>query len=94
MTAPTSAVIEGVVTDSAGHPVADAVVAIAAAPGPTPDIAALTGPDGRFAIAAPLTGWYTISATAPGSGTGTGTVHVGAAGSLRADIEIGGSDGP
>ena len=63
----TPGIIVGVVLDDAGRPVADATVAVVSAPAPVPDIAALTGPDGRFAIVAPEPGDYTILATAPDS---------------------------
>ena len=71
-----------------GHPLADAAVAIAAAPVAVPDIAALTGPDGRFAIAAPAPGDYTVVATAPGTGTGSVTVHVDTADASETDVEV------
>lgn len=88
MTPPDVPIISGTVTDDAGQPLAEAAVAIAAAPGPVPDIAALTGPDGRFAIAAPEPGDYTVVATAPGELTGRVTVHVGAEGPPETDVEI------
>ena len=83
-------IIAGTVTDAAGRPVAEAAVAIVAAPGPVPDIAALTGPDGRFAIAAPEPGDYTIVATSPGELTGRATVHIGVEGPSegKAEVEI------
>lgn len=81
-------VVTGTVTDDAGRPLAEAAVAIAAAPGPVPDIAALTGPDGRFAIPAPEPGDYTLVATAPGERTGRVTVHVSADGPAEAEIQI------
>ena len=59
--------IAGVVLDGAGRPVSDAAVAVVAAPVPVADLAALTGRDGRFTIAAPEPGRYTILATAPDS---------------------------
>ncbi|MET0781210.1 MAG: carboxypeptidase regulatory-like domain-containing protein [Microbacterium sp.] len=55
------------VLDDAGRPVSDAAVAVVAAPVAVADIAALTGPDGRFTIAVPEPGGYTILATAPDS---------------------------
>jgi hypothetical protein len=88
MTSPGGPVITGIVTDDAGQPLAEAAVAIAAAPGPVPDIAALTGPDGRFAIAAPEPGQYIFVATAPDQRTGRVSVHVGAEGAAGADVEI------
>jgi hypothetical protein len=54
--------LSGVVVDAAGRPVADARVALAAAPVEVPDIAALTGEDGGFSIAVPVTGVYRVAA--------------------------------
>jgi hypothetical protein len=88
MTPPDVPIITGTVTDDAGQPLAEAAVAIAAAPGPVPDIAALTGPDGRFAIAAPQPGDYTVVATAPGERTGRVTVRVGDEAPPESEVEI------
>lgn len=88
MTASKSVAIHGIVTDGDGRPVVEAAVAVVAAPGPMPDIAALTDSDGRFAIAAPMTGEYTIVASAPGSGSGRATVHVDAAVSETTNVGI------
>ena len=88
MTPPDVPIITGTVTDDAGQPLAEAAVAIVAAPGPVPDIAALTGPDGRFAIAAPEPGDYTVVATAPGERTGSVTVHVGVEGPSEGQTEV------
>lgn len=88
MTHPEDRVITGTVTDDEGRPLAEAAVAIAVAPGQVPDIAALTGPDGRFSIAAPEPGDYTFIATAPGERTGRASVHVGGTGPSEAEIEI------
>jgi hypothetical protein len=41
-------VIRGSVRDGGGRPVAGARVMVASAPGPVPDVAALTGPGGGF----------------------------------------------
>ena len=54
-------IISGTVTDPFGHPVPGASVAITAAPVPVPDIAALTGADGRYSITAPVAGAYRIA---------------------------------
>lgn len=53
-------VVSGVVTDPTGRLVVGAVVAVAAAPVPVPDIAALTGGDGRFSIMVPGPGTYRL----------------------------------
>jgi hypothetical protein len=54
--------IRGVVVDGAGRTVADARVALAAAPVPVPDIAALAEEDGSFALAVPVAGVYRVTA--------------------------------
>lgn len=59
------ATLEGVVVDSGGAPLAGAQVAIASAPVAVPDIAQLTGADGRFSLPAPASGAYVIGVTAP-----------------------------
>ena len=53
-------IIDGAVTDPSGQPVAGAAVLIASAPVPVPDIAGLTGEDGRFSITAPVAGAYRV----------------------------------
>jgi len=72
------ATIKGVVLDAAGRPVAQARVFVAKAPGPVPDVAVLTGPDGRFALAASRPGTYEIGGSTDRSGSGSATVVVGA----------------
>jgi hypothetical protein len=54
--------ISGVVVDAAGQPVGDARVAFTATPVEVPDIAALTGDDGRFSLAVPVAGVYRVAA--------------------------------
>ncbi len=54
--------IRGRVQDRAG-PVADAAVSFAGGPVDLPDIAALTGPDGTFALNAPAPGAYEVVVT-------------------------------
>ena len=46
-------VIRGVVLSEAGEPAAEATVSLSSAPVPVPDMAALTGETGEFALAAP-----------------------------------------
>jgi hypothetical protein len=57
--------INGIVLDSVGTPVAGATVHLADGPAPFPDIAALTGQDGRFSFAVPVKGVYTVMCRAP-----------------------------
>lgn len=56
----TQPMITGVVTDPSGRRLAGVVVVIAASPVPVPDIAALTGEDGRFSITVPVPGVYRL----------------------------------
>ena len=58
------------------------------APGPMPDIAALTGRDGRFTIAAPLPGGYEIGCTSDAHGSATVEVRVGD-GPAHVEIRLG-----
>lgn len=67
----------GRVRDTAGAPVAQARVAFAEAPVPVPDVAALTGPDGRFALGAPAAGRYVVVAAADGHAPARVAVDVG-----------------
>jgi hypothetical protein len=60
------ALITGGVSQSGGQPVAGARVLFANAPGAVPDIAALTDASGRFTLAAPWAGTYTIAVAAEG----------------------------
>jgi hypothetical protein len=53
-------IIGGAVTDPSGRPVAGATVLIASAPVPVPDIAGLTGDDGRVSITVPVPGDYRL----------------------------------
>lgn len=55
-------VLRGVVVDAAGGPVADARVALTAAPTEVPDIAVLTAADGSFSFAVPVPGSYRVAA--------------------------------
>ena len=66
--------IAGVVLDSRGAPVEDARVYFADAPTAIPDVAALTGPDGGFSLAAPVDGTYTLECGADGFATARATV--------------------
>ena len=69
--------ISGIVVDAAGRPVAQARVYAVKAPGPMPDVAALTGNDGRFTLAAPLPGAYEIGCTSDAHGSASAAVRVG-----------------
>jgi hypothetical protein len=58
--------VAGRVTDAQGHPLPGARVYFVEAPVATPDIAQLTGADGRFSLVAPQSGRYRIGVNAPG----------------------------
>lgn len=49
-----------------GKPMEDAAVHFISGPAPLPDIAQLTGPDGRFLLTAPVRGAYSLQVNAPG----------------------------
>ncbi|MGK5545294.1 carboxypeptidase-like regulatory domain-containing protein [Streptomyces sp. URMC 127] len=81
-------VIRGTVRDAAGAPVAGARVALTGGPVPVPDIAAVTGGDGRFALTAPAAGTYTLVCRGDG-GTATARVRVPAAAAARpAEVRV------
>ena len=74
----TARTISGTVLDAAGTPVAQARVYITRAPGPVPDVAALSGADGRFTLAAARPGVYEIACSTDTQGSAAATVEVGA----------------
>ena len=78
-------IIAGTVLDAAGKPVAQARVYFSSAPGPIPDIAAMTDSAGRFKLSAPQPGTYEISARSEASNTGSARVIVAGA---DATVEI------
>ena len=72
--------ISGSVVDAQGAPVDGARVFLTAGPVPLPDIAALTGADGRFELSAPAPGEYTVACAGE---TGAGE---------SADVRVGDGD--
>ncbi len=66
-----AAVIAGRVRGPDARPVAQARVYFLDGPAPFPDVAALTGEDGTFTLAAPAPGTYTIGCAAEGFATTT-----------------------
>jgi len=75
--------IAGVIRDKSGAPVEGARVYFTDAPAPTPDVAALTGPDGSFSLAAPVEGSYTLECNADGFAASSTTVATDEAGGLE-----------
>ena len=82
-------VISGTVLSASGQPVALARVYVLAAPGPVPDVALLTGADGRFEIGALQPGAYEIGASTDGLGSGRVAVRVTRSGA-QVQIKLGG----
>ena len=74
------ATLSGTVLDAAGQPVAGARVYLVDAPGPVPDMAVLTGADGRFALGAARPGWYDVACSTDAGGSASARVEVGARG--------------
>jgi Carboxypeptidase regulatory-like domain len=88
MTPPQPATIGGVISDEEGRALAEVAVAFLSAPVAVPDIAALTGPDGRFAVTAPVPGTYTLIATADGYKAEHVTVRVEPGRSPETQIDV------
>ena len=94
-------VVRGQVLGPDGAPVGGARVVITGAPVPVPEIAAVTDGEGRFSIAVPAAGRYTLEARADAvpNGTAAGSVVVSASPALEsaaafdADADLG-SDEP
>lgn len=74
------AALSGTVLGADGAPLAGARVMLARAPAAMPDIALVTGSDGRFLLGAPDPGRYEIAVTAPDGETRSVEVEVGPAG--------------
>lgn len=70
------AIVAGRVIDVDGHPVGGASVLFTAGPVALPDIAQVTGDDGRFALVAPARGRYRVGVHAAGYAAGEGEVEV------------------
>ena len=70
-------VLVGTVRDSAGQPVAGARVILTESPLPMPDLAALTGPDGRFMLSLPVAGHYELAVHAEGFASKTAKFEAG-----------------
>ncbi|HET6563720.1 MAG TPA: carboxypeptidase-like regulatory domain-containing protein [Marmoricola sp.] len=68
--------IAGIVHDETGVPLEGVRVYFTQAPVAVPDVAALTGADGRFALAVPAHGLYALGCSAEGFATVRRTVFV------------------
>ena len=72
--------LSGTVLDAAGKPVAQARVYLVKAPGAVPDVAMLTGADGRFTLGAARPGSYEVACSTDVLGSASTRVEIGAAG--------------
>ena len=81
----TARTLSGTVLDAAGKPVAQASVYLVRAPGAVPDVALLTGTDGRFALGVARPGAYEVACSTDALGSVSATVEVGAGG---ASVEL------
>ena len=84
----THRLIAGRVLDDRGEPLAKARVFLIGGPASFPDIAALTGEDGRFALSAPSSGTYQLQAVADGFAPRTVDVAVGGSEEAPRDIRL------
>jgi hypothetical protein len=81
-------VISGVVHDAQGRPVEQARVYFTGGPVPLPEIAALTGSDGSFALTAPAPGTYQIQVATDTSATARAEVIVTEGEEARVKIKL------
>jgi hypothetical protein len=80
--------IRGVVVDETGAPIAGARVFFTSAPGPFPDIAALTDEAGKFTVGAPVPGRYSLASAADGFESEEAAVDVGDEGEAMLEIKL------
>ncbi|MEF2526816.1 MULTISPECIES: carboxypeptidase-like regulatory domain-containing protein [Streptomyces] len=78
--------VTGTVVDADGSPVAGAVVHLADGPGPVPDIAALTGPDGGFSFPVGAEGVYTVACRTADGRAARAAASVGPAGAPPVEL--------
>lgn len=81
--------VTGRVVDSTGAPVAGASVTISGSRQPLNDIAALTGPDGRFRFRGLPAGDYSLHVFGGGKGTGGAAFNVIAGEVATVEIQLG-----
>ncbi len=80
--------IRGSVRDALGRPAAGARVSFAQAPGPVPDVAALTDAEGRFMLTAPRPGRYQLAGHADGLGAGHAVCDVAAGREVAIELQL------
>lgn len=78
----TAHTLSGTVLDAAGKPVVRARVYLVRAPGAVPDVALLTGVDGRFTLGAVRPGVYEVACSTDTLGSASATVDVGVGGAV------------
>lgn len=84
-----SKVIRGTVRHEDGRPLAGARVFFTAGPEPLPDVAALTGSDGTFALTTPAEGTYGVAVAADGFESQRHTVRVANRSPVQLEIRLG-----
>ncbi len=84
------AVLRGVVRRADGTPLAGAGISVASAPVAMPDIAQLTGADGRFVLGVPAPGTYVVGVTAPDGETRRVEMIVGEGDPEPVEVSLGG----
>ena len=72
-----------------GRPIADVAITIAGGPGPAPDIAPLSGKDGRFVLDGLMPGEWRLKAAGPAGMAGEAAVKVAAGASSEVAIRLG-----
>jgi hypothetical protein len=82
-------VIAGVVRDESGAPIEGAPVYFIDTPAPVPDVAALTGADGGFALTVPVGGTYTLESRAEGFAPTRATIDSRDAGGIELTLQRG-----
>jgi hypothetical protein len=80
--------LTGRVLSNSGNPLAGATVYFVDGPVALPDIAQVTGIDGRFSLAVPVSGFYRIGVSASGHADHTEDVEVGGDAPPSIDIRM------